>query len=454
VQTSIMSDDYPNADVFSDTILSDTTFSIQDNDECIVEDLPLDDDDDDVEQNAHDNDGDNVEQTVHDQLSSVEEVKSSQSYYNPTAQLLAKNNRRKLYLVISGGFVAVIATIVVIAVATTNKSSSATTSTINNPNNSRFEEIVNFLFVNQISSYPALVLRGSVEHYAALFLADGDAYQSEPTLMNERKFVERYVLSLLYYQTNGKGWRNHYKFLSGRDHCEWTETITNPAGTFIKGVECNDEGYVTGLDLANNNLVSRQHPRSIPAEIIHLKSLEKLHLHYNDLGGNIPNIQSMKNIKSIGLMNTGLKGSIPEWFGDMVQLTTLALSRNDFYSSIPDSFKNLVNLRILGLDGMGLKGSINILKGMNNLEALYLEDNHLTGELQGNVWPHMKELDVSSNMLDGTIPNNLLHSPSLKVLDLHRNLFYGDFLSDIVVNDSLEYIAVNQNSLNGQFSDR
>lgn len=61
-------------------------------------------------------------------------------------------------------------------------------------------------------------------------------------------------------------------------------------------------------------------------------------------------------------METGISGSIPEWLGDMVQLTTLALSKNDFHSTIPKSFKSLVNLRILGLDGMGLKGNINSLR--------------------------------------------------------------------------------------------
>jgi Leucine-rich repeat (LRR) protein len=461
---SNMSDDYPNANVFSSTIFSDnsTILSIQDDDdeyiidEIVMEDLPVDEDNDD------DEDDDDIEQKVHhDQLRSVKEVKTSQSYI-PTAQLLAKNcNRRiKLYLIISGVFAAaIIAIVVVIVVATTrmssNKSGSSRTTTTTNANRfDRFDKVVNFLYENRISSLPALKIQGSVEHYAALFMAELDAYQLEPTPANKRRFVERYVLVLLYYQTNGNAWKNHYKFLSGRDHCEWTETITNPAGTFIKGIECNDEGYVIGIDLSNNNLISVQHPRSIPAEIIHLLSLEKLHLHHNDLGGQIPNIQSMNKIKSIGLMDTGLRGVIPDWFGDMVQLTTLALSRNDFYSTIPDSFKNLVNLRILGLDGMGLEGSIDSLKGMNKLEALYLEDNHLTGVLQGNVWSHIKELDVSNNMLDGTIPYNLFHMPNLKVLDLNRNLFYGDFPNDIIVNDSLEYIAMSQNSLEGPFSDR
>lgn len=43
-------------------------------------------------------------------------------------------------------------------------------------------------------------------------------------------------------------------------------------------------------------------------------------------------------------------------------------SKNILHSSIPDSFTN------------SLDGNVNSLKGMNKLEALYLEYNHSTGE--------------------------------------------------------------------------
>jgi hypothetical protein len=62
---------------------------------------------------------------------------------------------------------------------------------------------------------------------------------------------------------------------------------------------------------------------------------------------------------------------------------------------------------------------------MNKLEALYLEDNHLTGVLQGNVWSHIKELDVSNNMLDGTIPTWYGLMTNLHVLMLNRNYLTG-----------------------------
>merc|ERR1719464_2256366 len=201
-------------------------------------------------------------------------MKSSQAYI-PTAELIANNKRRKLCIAISAGIVAVTIIIFVTVLVTTTITSKSSQSNGRKSVNSHYDDVVNFLFANKVSSLPAIV-SGSPEHYAALFLADGDAY---PAPEDGRKYIERYVLALLYYGTNGNDWKNHYHFLSGRDHCEWTETVTTPAGTFVKGVECNDDGYVIGLDLSNNNLVGRH----IPFEIIHLTELEKLHLHRNDL---------------------------------------------------------------------------------------------------------------------------------------------------------------------------
>lgn len=436
--------------------------SIDDDDECVVDDLAiaLEDlpmgggniNDSDVE-NQSDVEGDEEDQYVHDQLPSVEEVKTSEEY-QPTAKLIAAKNNRNRFIGIAFGALAVIG-MIAFAVNAGGSSSSSTSSKSTSSDkllhetHERYDDVVNFLFANKITSLPALEY-GTAEHYAALFMAEGDAYHMDPVPENERKFVERYVLALLYYATNGNNWKHHYHFLSGRDHCDWKEIIKTPAGTFTKGIECNEEGFVTGLDLSNNNLINDR----IPPEIMHLTQLEKLHLHHNDFGGNFPKIETMTKIKSIGLMNTGIRGTIPDFVGEFVQLTTLALSNNNLHSSIPDSLKNLVSLRILGLDGNNLSGNINTVKGLNALEALYLEDNQLTGELKGNVWSHMKELDMSGNMFFGTIPKNLLHSPSLKVLDLHMNFFEGDFPQDITSNDSLEYLAMNNNQLKGELSDR
>jgi Leucine-rich repeat (LRR) protein len=381
------------------------------------------------------------DQTIHDQLPSVEEAKA-----NLPHSPLDGNKKRKLCF-IATGITALILLITIIAVAAGKNNHKAHSTEIKG----RFEEVANFLVSNGISTLPAMKEHSSPQRLAAAFVADADLYQADMSRANLLRFVERYLLVVIFYETSGPQWTNKYKFLSARDHCEWSENVTRPAGTFIKGVECDANGRVIGLDLSNNNLVGYH----INEEIQFFNNLEKLHLYKNKLGGALPNtMKSLKNLKSLGLMDSGLRGTIPDWIGDLTQLTTLALSENEFHGSIPSSVAKMTDLRILGLDGLGLSGNIDHIKGLQKLEALYLGDNSLTGNLSGDMWPVIRELDVSNNLLDGSIPSMIFHHKHLTVLDIHQNMFYGNFPDDIVSNEKLEYVSMQHNALLGSVSDR
>jgi len=439
-----------------------TTYSIDDDDECVIEDVDDEDSDDDsVEQRStinkmfRDSDA-NDNYNIHDQLPSVEEVKASNAY-TPTARLIAKSHRRKLYIYIAAAAFAAMVISVSISVGvfeTTNKKNSPVVVVESAPEaESRFEAVVQYIYSHRVSTLPSLRQINSPEHHAAQFMALGDAFKSTMTDVDEvgqRRFMERYVLALIYYQTQGQNWSDHYNFLSEYDHCNWHKQYSSPQGRFLRGVQCNDDGHVIDLDLSNSNLVSSD----IPQEIVYFKYLESLHLFGNTIGGAVPNFTALKNLKSLGLMNLDLHGTIPSSFGEMTALTTLGLGQTKITKTIPDSIAQLTNLRILGLDGLGLTGSINPVLKLTKLEALYLEDNHLSGEIYYNDWPVMKELDVSNNMIDGRIPENLFHNTNLHVIDLHRNLMFGDFPQKLINNDAIEYVAVQENTITGSLSDR
>lgn len=491
-----MSDDHPQSNVYSDDN-DNTTFAIDDDDEAVIEEC--DDDDDDIDgsidrqdaidaifadeigsnnNNNRNNNGHVVDDyNVHDQLPSVEEVKASNAYL-PASLLLAKSHRRKLYIVISAAALAAIILSVVITIGvSTRGSSSSSSGSINSgsinssngslssikdgsngiykpdPSRSRLENVIQFVFANKVSPLPALESTNSAEHYAAVFIAEGDAFHSEMdnvTYSQMRKFLERYILALLFYNTSGDMWQDRYNFLSRLDHCEWNKEYSTPQGRFMKGVQCNNDGFVVDIDLSNNNLASSH----IPNELKHIFDLEVLHMFGNTIGGTIPNLSALKKLKSVGLMNLDLVGTIPSWFGDLTALTTLALGQNKFTNSIPESFVNLKQLRILSLDNLGLTGNLYPIKKLSALEALYLEDNHLSGEIYDSNWPLMKELDISNNMIDGRIPTGMFQNTHLRVLDLHRNLMFGDFPTNTIANDSIEYVALHSNSLSGSISDR
>ena len=63
------------------------------------------------------------------------------------------------------------------------------------------------------------------------------------TSQNSDRLLDRYVLAVLYYATNGGEWFNGYSFLSPDPTCEWKDT------TFAidRGVTCNDNNEVVEL---------------------------------------------------------------------------------------------------------------------------------------------------------------------------------------------------------------
>jgi hypothetical protein len=232
--TTVQAKEYPSDDT-NKTIGSawslddDDVATVVPCDDVVVEDLPAEYD---------------SEAQVHDQLPSVEDAKLSLAQRHPSSPF-SKLRSKKVCLVATG----LLALVVIIAISVSASKKNQTSAATYYQPEGRFEEVMNYLFENDISTLPSLEDRKTAEHHAALFIADGDSYQSEMTVENHQKFVERYILALLYYHFNGPEWASSYHFLTGRDHCTWSTTVTRPAGTFVKGVTCNEDGYVTGLDL-------------------------------------------------------------------------------------------------------------------------------------------------------------------------------------------------------------
>lgn len=250
----------PPAEAFSDDYDVEKNaqdFSIDDDDECEIEDAE-DSDDDSVDHRVtmsklfrDDPDDDNY----HDQLPSVEEVKASNAYL-PTARLIAQTNRRKLYLVIAGAALAAMVLSVSITIGVFKRSHKKNDPVHTIMLTSRYNEVKQYIFESGVSDLPSLEMAGTAESYACAFMANGDAYDDVITMIDEagrRKFMERYVLALLYYKSKGTDWENSYSFLRPIDHCQWHLQYSTPQGRFLKGVQCNEDGFVVDLDLCKYN---------------------------------------------------------------------------------------------------------------------------------------------------------------------------------------------------------
>ena len=175
---------------------------------------------------------DSFEESRHDQLPSIKEAKMT------TPPSCLHLNKFKVWAVVLVGLV-----IISVGVLITQRNKQRQPP-------DRLSAIISFLAKNQIS--PALLLtdQSSPQHRAAQFLANGDAYNMALNEITSRRFVERYVLAVLWYQLNGSQWTYKAKFMSAQDHCNWFENLKSTSGNALhEGVLCDSDGYVSALNL-------------------------------------------------------------------------------------------------------------------------------------------------------------------------------------------------------------
>ena len=82
-----------------------------------------------------------------------------------------------------------------------------------------------------------------------------------------------------------------------------------------------------------------------------------------------------------------------------------------------------------------------------NVTHINLSNNNLNGSLSSLSFPHLIELDASSNQLTGIIPD-LINSPAIKHLDLSNNQLQSE-LTGFLTASQIEYVDVSNNEIAG-----
>ena len=175
-----------------------------------------------------------------------------------------------------------------------------------------------------------------------------------------RKVNDRTALTVLYETTDGPNWVNS----NG-----WTTDA--PLGTW-HGVDTDDSGRVTLIDLRNNDLTGE-----LPPELGNLANLRWLYLDRNYLDGGIPpELGNLANLYGLYLIGNNLTGEIPPELGNLANLRWLYLIGNNLTGGIPPELGNLANLRWLYLHSNDLTGELPPeLGNLANLEAMDWDDN-------------------------------------------------------------------------------
>ncbi|KAB2631585.1 LRR receptor-like serine/threonine-protein kinase GSO2 [Pyrus ussuriensis x Pyrus communis] len=223
----------------------------------------------------------------------------------------------------------------------------------------------------------------------------------------------------------------------------------------------NMESIMVFLDVGQNNLSGK-----IPTSLGVLRSLEILKLNDNNFGGEIPDaLQNCSSLRSIDLGDNKLSGKIPLWIGgsNVSKLSRVRLRSNYFSGCISQQLCNLQGLHILDLSHNSLSGTIPMC--LDNLTSLVNDDSYehdydvfeqatltLKGEeLVYNTTLYLvKSIDLSSNNLQGEIPEEISSLIMLGTLNLSMNQLIGKIPSKVGNLRWLETLDLSHNHLSGQ----
>ncbi|KAG4175995.1 hypothetical protein ERO13_A11G224700v2 [Gossypium hirsutum] len=236
----------------------------------------------------------------------------------------------------------------------------------------------------------------------------------------------------------------------------------------------------------------------IPQQLGIIQTLETLILDFNELTGTIPSgLSNCTKLNWISLSNNRLTGEIPAWLGKLSILAILKLSNNSFYGRIPLELGECKSLIWLDLNTNNLNGTIppmlfkqsgkiavNFIAGKrftyikndgsqechgsgNLLEFAGIREQQLdrisarnpcnfTTRVYGGLTQptfnnngSMIFLDLSYNLLSGTIPNEIGTMPYLFILNLGHNNISGTIPQVIGKLKGLGILDLSYNRLEG-----
>lgn len=155
----------------------------------------------------------------------------------------------------------------------------------------------------------------------------------------------------------------------------------------------------------------------------------------------------------LDLGDQDLSGLISPSLGNLTFLKRLNLSKNTFSGELPP-LNGLQRLEILDVSTNALHGSIpDELWQLPNINALFLRENMLSGSISSALSNRssLRFLDLNSNMLGSELPaniGNILHA--LIGLDLHNNMFEGPIPVSLGNASGLEVVTLSNNRFTGQ----
>ncbi|PRQ57761.1 putative leucine-rich repeat-containing, plant-type, leucine-rich repeat domain, L [Rosa chinensis] len=243
---------------------------------------------------------------------------------------------------------------------------------------------------------------------------------------------------------------------SGANNVGYIDLSYNGLTGTINSTHWGNLTKLSSLDLSSNKLDG-----NIPASLFSLPLLDYLHLSSNQFSGPFPEISNVSsyllngpdlkldlrnqsNLYSLDLSDNQINGKIPDWIWSLSNLEFLNLSCNSLDSLEVHSI-NLTNLDYLDLHSNQFHGQIPILSSPFRLYYLDFSRNYFSSI--GDVFLNASFFSLSSNNLNGIIPESLCNSHFLEVLDLSNNSLSGTVPQCLTAMRRLEVLNLRRNSL-------
>ena len=200
------------------------------------------------------------------------------------------------------------------------------------------------------------------------------------------KRIDRAALRVIYEETSGDNWKNKNNWLSTGS------TLFTFSDWY--GVETNNSGRVSKLELINNNLAGE-----LTNAIEALHNLVLIDLSTNRLSGTIPSeIGTLTNLGKLKFSYNQLTGTIPSELGNLTGMARLRLNNNLLSGAIPSEIGTLTDLWQLKLNDNRLSCDIPDLSSINGIMVELQNNRHLGGTLSANLvgnWDDRFLLDIS-----------------------------------------------------------
>lgn len=184
-------------------------------------------------------------------------------------------------------------------------------------------------------------------------------------------------------------------------------------------------GMLSALELllvAHNRLEGR-----IPSSFSKLSKLTELDINENSLSGPIPDLRNLTQLRYLDASGNRFSGHLP--YGLPTALVRLSLRGNQLAGQLPKDFQQLENLAVLDLAGNHLRGRVNFhVFLLPALQQLNLSNNSFTSigvPNMAGVGSVLLAIDLSFNLITGTLPLNFAFMQHLHSLSLRYNQFHG-----------------------------